>query len=138
MKNLKCIQKTILTKLKIIFLISIANKEKENIDYEKLSFKVGDINFYDRYNTLYSYLSKLDTTESSIKNKSLLEDLLKGFKLKSVYTNEDKNNTEKAYSDLVLNNKKIDHVFYKRVNNKLSNRKKNIFQEAKSFLIYIS
>ena len=87
---------------------------------------------------MYSYLSKLDTTEISIKNKSLLEDLLKGFKLKSVYTNEDKNNTEKAYSDLVLNNKKIDHVFYKRVNNKLSNRKKNIFQEAKSFLIYIS
>ena len=30
----------------------IANKEKENINYEKLSYKVDGINFYDRYNTL--------------------------------------------------------------------------------------
>ena len=127
MKNLKCIQKTVLTKLKIIFLIHIANKEKENINYEILSFKVDDINFYDSYNTLYSYLSKFDTTESSIKNKSFLEDLLKGFKRKSIYTNEDENNIEKANSDLVLNNEKIDHLFYKRLNNKLSIRKSNIF-----------
>ena len=32
----------------------IASKEKENIDYEILSYKVDDINFYDRHNTLYN------------------------------------------------------------------------------------
>ena len=35
----------------------IANKEKDKIDYEILSSKVDDINFYDRYNTLYNYLN---------------------------------------------------------------------------------
>ena len=35
----------------------IANKEKDNIDYEILSSKVDNINFYDRYNTLYNYLN---------------------------------------------------------------------------------
>ena len=34
------------------FFKYIANKEKDNIDYEILSSKVDDINFYDRYNTL--------------------------------------------------------------------------------------
>ena len=48
----------------------IANKEKDNIDYETLSSKVDDINFYDRYNTLYNYLnhfSKFSAEEISIK-----------------------------------------------------------------------
>ena len=40
-------------------------------------------------------------------------------------------NTEKAYHDLVLNDKKIDDVLYKKANNELSDRSKNIFQEAK-------
>ena len=39
------------------FLKYIANKEKDNIEYEILSSKVDDINFYDRYNTLYNYLN---------------------------------------------------------------------------------
>ena len=34
------------------FFEYIANEGKENIDYEILSSKVDDINFYDRYNTL--------------------------------------------------------------------------------------
>ena len=109
----------------------IANKEKENIDYEILSSKVNDINFYDRFNTLYNYFSTFNAKEISIKNISFLKDLLKGFKLKSVYTTNGENNIEKAYDDLVFNNKKIDDVLYKKVNNKLSNRGKNIFQEAK-------
>ena len=68
------------------FFKYIANKEKDNIDYEILSSKVDDINFYDRYNTLYNYFSKLNNAkEISIKNKSFLEDLSKGFKLKSIY-----------------------------------------------------
>ena len=49
-----------------------------------------------------------------IKTKSVLEDLSKGFKLKSVYTAGGKNNTEKAYDELVLNNKNIDDVHYKK------------------------
>ena len=48
----------------------IANKWKENIDYEKLSYKVDDVNFYDRYNTLYNYFPKRNNIEEiSIKNK---------------------------------------------------------------------
>ena len=39
------------------FFKYIANKEKDNIDYEILSSKVDDINFYARYNTLYNYLN---------------------------------------------------------------------------------
>ena len=91
----------------------IANKEKNKIDYEILSSKVDDINFYDRYNTLYNYLiyfSKLSAEEISIKNKSFLKDLSKGFNLKSVYTTKGENNMEKTYDDLVFNNKKIDDV----------------------------
>ena len=53
--------------------------------------------------------------ETLIKNKSFWKDLSKGFKLKSVYTTNGKNNIEKAYDDLVLNNKKIDDVRYKNV-----------------------
>ena len=41
------------------------------------------------------------------------------------------NNIEKAYNDLVFNNKKIDDVHYKKVNNELNDSSKNIFQEAK-------
>ena len=116
------------------FFKYIANKEKDNTDYEILSSKVDDINFYDRYNTLYNYLnyfSKLSAEEISIKNKSFLKGLPKGFKLKSVYTTKGENNIEKTYDDLVFNNKKIDDVLYKKVNNELSDSSKNIFQEAK-------
>ena len=116
------------------FFKYIANKEKDNIDYEILSSKVDDINFYDRYNTLYNYLSyfsKFSAEEISIKNKLFSEILSKGFKLKSVYIVQGKNNTEKAYNDLFLNNKKIDDVLYKKTNNELSDKNKNISQEAK-------
>ena len=73
----------------------IAKKEKNKIDYEILSSKVDDINFYDRYNTLYNYLNyffNFSVEETLTKNKSLLKDLLKGFKLKSVYTTKGENN----------------------------------------------
>ena len=69
--------------------------------------------------------------ETLIRNKSFWKDLSKGFKLKSVYTTNGKNNIEKAYDDLVLNNKKIDDVIYKKVNNELSDSSKNNFQKAK-------
>ena len=82
------------------------------------------------YNYL-NYFSKRSVGDISIKNKSFLEDLSKGFKLKGVYTTKGEKNIEKAYEDLVLNNKKIDDVFYKKVNNELSDGSKNIFQEAK-------
>ena len=79
----------------------------------------------------FNYLSKVSVEEISIKNKSFLKDLLKEFKLKSVYTTNGENNIEKAYNDLVFNNKKIDDVFYKNVKKGLSD-KNNIFQEAKN------
>ena len=116
------------------FFKYIANKEKDNIDYEILSSKVDDINFYDRYNTLYNYLNcffNFSVEEISIKNKSFLKDLSKEFKLKSVYTTNGEKNIEKAYNDLVFNNKKIDDVLYKKINNELSDNSKSIFQEAK-------
>ena len=80
-----------------------------------------------------SYFSKFSADEISVKNKSFLEDLSKGFKLKSAYITEGKNNIEKAYDDLVLNNKKNNDVLYKKVNNGLSDSSNNIFQEAKKF-----
>ena len=89
------------------FFMYIANKEKNDVDYEILSSKVDDINFYDRHDTLYNYLNYFFTfsaEEISIRNKLFLEDLSKGFKFKSVYTTEGKINTEKAYDNLVLNN----------------------------------
>ena len=52
------------------FFKYIANKEKDNIDYEILSSKVDDINFYDRYGTLYNYLNcsfKTRTKQISMK-----------------------------------------------------------------------
>ena len=80
------------------------------------------------YNYL-NYFSKLSVEEISIKNELFLKDLSKGFKPKSAYT-KGQNNIQKAYDDLVFGNKKID-VFYKKVNNELSDSSKNIFQEAK-------
>ena len=65
-----------------------------------------------------------------MENKSFLENLSKGFKLKSVYTTEDRNNTEKVYNDLILNYKKIDDVLYKK-GKKEFDKNKNILQEAK-------
>ena len=63
-----------------------------------------------------------------------MEDLSKGFKFKSVYTTKGKDNTKKAYDNLVLNDKKIDDVLYKKVSNELSDGSKNIFQEAKKLV----
>ena len=87
---------------------------------------------------MYDYLNsffKPSVGEISIKNKSFLKDLSKGFKLKSVYTTKGENNIEKTYDDLVFNNKKIDDVLYKKVNNELSDSSKNIFQEAKKLVL---
>ena len=87
------------------FFKYIANKEKNNIDYEILSSKVDDINFYDRYNTLYkslNYFSRLSEEEISIKNELFLEDLSKGFKLKSAYHTKGENNIEEAYDESVF------------------------------------
>ena len=83
---------------------------------------------------MYNYLNyffKFSVEEISIKNKSFLKDLSKGFKLKSVYTTKGENNIKKAYYDLVFNNNKIDEVLYKNVNKEISDSSKNIFQEAK-------
>ena len=103
------------------FFKYIANKEENGVDYKILLSKVHDINFYDRYNTSYNYLnyfSKLSAEEISIKNKSFLKNLSKGFKLKSVYTTKGKNNIEKVYDDLFFN--KFDDALYKKANNELS------------------
>ena len=146
MKNLKRIQKIILTKLKIIFPIFldkyqryIVNKEKNDVSYEILSSKVDDISFCDRYGALYEYLNHL--LEFSIKkknskrDKSFLEDLSKRFKLKSVYTTKGENNTEKTYDDLVLNNKKVIMCFTKMQNKKsLVIAVKMFFRKQKSCL----
>ena len=80
------------------------------------------------YNYL-NYFSKLSAGKISIKNKSFLKDLLKGFKLKSTYT-KNENNIENACDDLVFNNKKIYDVLYKQAKNQISDENKNIFQEA--------
>ena len=113
------------------FFQYIANKEKENINYEILSNKVDGINFYDRYNTLYNYLSEFNLEKTSIKDKLFLEDLSKGFTLKKGYPKNGKNNIEKAYDYLFLSNKKIDDIFYIKAKNELDDKNKNIFQEAK-------
>ena len=44
------------------FFKYIANNEKDNIDYEILSYKVDNVNFYDIYNTLYNYLNYFSKT----------------------------------------------------------------------------
>ena len=87
---------------------------------------------------MYNYLNyffKLNVEEISIKNESFLKDLSKGFNLKSTYTTKGENNIKKAYDDLLFNNKKIDDVLYKKVNNELSDSSKNIFQEAKKLVL---
>ena len=109
------------------FLQYIANKENENINYEILSNKVDDINSYDKYNTLYSYLSEFNLEKTSIKDKLFLEALLKGFNLKKGYTKNVKNNIEKASDDLFLSNKKINDVFYIKAKNERDDKNKNIF-----------
>ena len=52
------------------FFRYIASKEKGNINYEILSSKNDNINFHDRYDTLYNYLNyffELSAEEISIK-----------------------------------------------------------------------
>ena len=83
---------------------------------------------------MYNYLNyffKFIVKEISIKNKSSLKGLSKEFKLKSFYTTKGENNIEMAYENLVFNDKKIDDVIYKKLNNETSDRNKDIFQEAK-------
>ena len=109
------------------FLHYIANKEKENFNYEILPNKVDDINSYDKYNTLYNYLSEFNLEKTSIKDKLFLEALLKGFNLKKGYTKNVKNNIEKAYDDLFLSNKKINNIFYIKAKNERDDKNKNIF-----------
>ena len=85
---------------------------------------------------MYNYLNyffNLSVKEISIKNKSFLKDLFKGFNFKSVYITKGENNIEKTYDDLVFNNKEIDDVLYKKVNNDLNNSSKNVLQKAKYF-----
>ena len=86
---------------------------------------------------MYNYLSyffKFRAEEISIKNKSFLEDLSKGFKLKSVYTTKG-DNTEKAYDDLVLNNEKMMMCFIKKQTMSLVIAVKIFFKKQKSCLI---
>ena len=85
---------------------------------------------------MYNYLSEFHLEKTSIKDKLFLEDLSNRFKIKSKYTTNGKNNIENAYDDLVFNNKKIGDVFYKNVNKDISDKNKNIFQEAK-YLFYL-
>ena len=89
--------------------------KKKNINYKMLSSKVPVINFYGKYGTLYEYLNHLLGSAVEEKNKLFLEVLSKGFKLKKAYatSKRDINNTENAYSDLVLNDKKIMMCFTK-------------------------
>ena len=52
------------------FFKYLANKETNDVDYEILLSKVDDINFYDRYGTLYNYLNcsfKTRTKQISMK-----------------------------------------------------------------------
>ena len=114
------------------FFKHISGEEKNSIDYKILSSNAKGINFYDRYDALYNYLDYL--LKILKKDKLFLKDLSKVFKLKKVYaaSKGDINNTEKAYHHLVLNiNKTIDDVFYKNAKNEVSEKDKNIFQEAK-------
>ena len=62
------------------FFKYIANKGKTSIYYEMLWSKVADINFYDKYDTLYEYFNHL--LGSGVEKKLFLEDLSKGFSLK--------------------------------------------------------
>ena len=81
------------------------------------------------YNFL-NYFFNFNVEETLIKNKSFLKGLSKGFNLKSVCITNGENNIEKAYDDLVFNDKKIDDVFYKNVKKELSD-KNSTFQETR-------
>ena len=111
----------------------ISTLSSNNLD--KYEYLTGEnLGLLKIYYTLYNYLNyffKSSAKEISIKNKSFLKDPSKGFKLKSVYTTKGENNVEKAYDNLVFNDKKIDDVLYKKADNELINRNKNMFQEAK-------
>ena len=97
------------------FFKYIANKEKDNINYEILSSKVDHINFHKTLCNYLNYLLDSSAEETSIKDKLFLKDLSKGPKRKSAYsTTNGENNIEKTYDDLVLNDKKIDDIFYKK------------------------
>ena len=84
---------------------------------------------------MYNYLFKFSLEKNSIKNKSFLEDLSKGFNLKKGYPKNGKNDIERAYNNFVLGNKKIDDVFYKDVKKELGDKNKNVFRKQKSCLI---
>ena len=123
------------------FFKYIADKVKHSIDYELLSSKVADINFYYRYGTLFNYLDDLlksDVERISIKNQLFLEDLSKGFMFKKVYAISRKNitNTEKTHNDLVLNDKKkLVMCFTKMQTNSLVKKIKIFFKKQKICLI---
>ena len=85
-----------------------------------------------------NYLNHFSTSsieKISIKNKSFLEDLSKGFNLKNYYTKKGENNIEGAYDDLVLKNKKIDDIFFKNVKKGFMIKIKIFFKKRKSCLI---
>ena len=84
---------------------------------------------------MYNYLFEFSLEKTSIKNKSFLKDLSKGFNLKKGYTKNGENNIEKAYNNFVLGNKKIDDVFYKDVKKELGDKNKKVFRKQKSCLI---
>ena len=66
----------------------IANDEKNDVNYETLSSTVDNINFYNRYGTLYKYLNDLYNSVENIskRDKSFLNDLLKGFEIKTSFS----------------------------------------------------
>ena len=66
----------------------IANDEKNDVNYEILSSTVDNINFYNRYGTLYKYLNDLYNGVENISkwDKSFLNDLLKGFEIKTSFS----------------------------------------------------
>ena len=66
----------------------IANDEKNDVNYETLSSTVDNINFYNRYGTLYKYLNDLYNSMENIskRDKSFLNDLLKGFEIKTSFS----------------------------------------------------
>ena len=84
---------------------------------------------------MYNYLSEFKLEKTSIKDKLFLEDLSKGFKIKSKYTTNGKSNIENACDDLVFNNKKIDDVFYKNVNKEISDKNNFFFKKQNTYFV---
>ena len=82
-----------------------------------------------------NYFSKFIAQEISVTNKSFLEDLSKGFKLKSVYTTKGENNIEKTYDDLFLKIKKVMMCFTKMQKKSLVIAVKIFFKNQKSCFI---